>query len=151
MPCYKYFLLVILTSCAGLVCVSGCESSIQQKTYPTSGEVKLDGKPLAGAVIVFHAVDKSKFKWEELPQGVTDQDGKFKLFTYSSNDGAPAAEYTVGIALYQANSDDGGDQVKREKTRVNLPPKFADPKTSGLTAKVEAKTTVIPTFELVSK
>lgn len=137
--------------CSGLFCFVGCESSIQQRTYPTSGEVKLDGKPLAGAVIVLHAVDKTNFKWEELPQGVTDQNGKFNLFTYSSNDGAPAAEYTVGIALQQAVSDDGSDQVKREKNRVNLPSKFADPKKSGLTAKVNPKATVIPTFELASK
>lgn len=154
MQCYRclsnHFLLVI-AYCGGLFCLAGCESSIQQTTYPASGEVKLDGKPLAGAVIVLHAVDKTNFKWEELPQGVTDQNGKFNLFTYSSNDGAPAAEYTVGIALQQAVSDDGSDQVKREKNRVNLPTKFADPKKSGLTARVDAKATVIPTFELASK
>lgn len=145
-----HFFLAI-AFCSGIFCLVGCESNIQQKTYPASGEVKLDGKPLAGAVIVFHAVDKTNFKWEELPQGVTDQNGKFNLFTYSSNDGAPAAEYTVGIALQQAVSDDGSDQVKREKNRVNLPSKFADPKKSGLTARVDAKATAIPTFELARK
>jgi len=143
--------LTVLFGVVLLLVLPGCENSIEQKTYPASGEVKLDGKPLANATIVFHAVDKTNFKWAELPQGVTDENGKFKLFTYSSDDGAPAAEYTVGIALYQPTNDDGGDQVRREKNRVNLPDKFADPRTSGLKAKVEAKATVIPTFELASK
>ena len=130
----------------------GCGyGSIQQATYPVSGEVKLDGKPLVGATIVFHAIDKTKFKWEELPQGVTDANGKFSLFTYSSNDGAPVSSYNVGIALLQAAEEDGGDQVKRVKNAVKLPQKYADAASSGLTAKVEAKSTVLPVFELSSK
>jgi hypothetical protein len=48
-------------------------------------------------------------------------------------------------------ADEGEDQVKLEKNRIILPARFADPKTSGLKAKVETKTTIIPTFELPSK
>lgn len=130
----------------------GCgEGNIQQRTYPVTGDVKLDGKPLRGSTVVFHAVDKSKFKWQELPQSITDANGKYSLFTYSANDGAPAADYKVGIAILQAPEEEGGDQVKRGIGSPKLPIKFADANTSGITATVNAKATVIPTIELSSK
>jgi hypothetical protein len=100
--------------------------------------------------VVLHAVDKTKFKWEEIPQGKTDDQGRFELFTYSSNDGAPAGEYQVAIAVLQAGSDDGSDQVKRERS-VSLPAKYAEPKTSGLTATIEKRKTTLPSFQLSSK
>ncbi|MFY7877228.1 MAG: hypothetical protein ACOVQM_17365 [Pirellula sp.] len=131
--------------------VAGCGSdNLQQPTYPATGKVTVGGKPVAGAMVVFHPVDKAKFKWEELPQAVTNEQGEYSLYTYTSNDGAPAADYTVGIALVPV-ADEGEDQVKLEKNRIILPARFADPKTSGLTAKVETKATVIQTFDLPSK
>lgn len=129
----------------------GCgEAGIQQRTYQVQGEVKLDGKPLKGATLVFHAIDQTKFKWRELPQGVSDENGKFKLFTYAVDDGAPAGEYKVGVAILQAGSDDGGDQVRREKGG-KVPAKYADPNTSGITAKVDSKAMTLPPIELSSK
>jgi hypothetical protein len=131
---------------------TGCgEVNVEQPTYPASGEVRLDGKPLKGATVVFHAIDKSKFKWQEIPQAVTDENGKFNLFTYSSNDGAPAAEYKVAIALMQATNDDGGDQVVRERASVKLPAKYADHETSGIKATIEKRSTSLAPFELSSK
>ena len=131
--------------------VAGCSSeNLQQPTYPATGKVTLGGKAVAGAMVVFHPVDKAKFKWEELPQAVTNEQGEYSLYTYSSNDGAPAADYTVGIALVPV-AEEGEDQVKLEKNRIIVPARFSDPKTSGLKAKVEAKATSIPTFDLPSK
>jgi hypothetical protein len=130
----------------------GCGGdNMQQPTYPASGMVTLDGRPVKGATIVFHAIDKAKFKWQELPQATSDENGKFSLFTYAANDGAPAAEYKVGIAMLGATDDEGGDQVKRDSSAQKIPAKYADSKTSGITATVNAKSTVIPTFELSSK
>lgn len=143
---------VVLAGHGLCLVLSGCgETSIQQPTYSVSGEVKLDGKPLKGATVVMHAVDETNFKWKELPQGTTDELGKFSLFTYSANDGAPAGDYKVGVAMLQESSDDGGDQVRREKGKARVPLKYADPRTSGLTAKVDAKATTLPAFELSSK
>jgi hypothetical protein len=142
-------LIVLLVVAAPFV--AGCNSgNLEQPTYPATGKVTLGGKPVAGAMVVFHPVDKAKFKWEELPQAVTNEKGEYSLYTYSSNDGAPAADYTVGIALVPV-ADEGEDQVKLDKNRIIVPARFADPKTSGLKAKVETKTTIIPTFELPSK
>ena len=131
--------------------LTGCGSSnIQQPTFPASGQVMMDGKPVVGATVVLVPVDSTKFRWAEQPQGITDKEGNFKLFTYSSNDGAPAAEYKVGIVLFEEAAEDGGDQVKRDNSKVDLPKKYADPSLSGLTAKIEAKSTVLETFNLKS-
>lgn len=144
--------LARLFSLAGLLAIAGCGGGdLRQPTYPVSGSVTIDDKPLADATVVFHAVDKSKFKWQELPQGKTDANGKFTIFTYETGDGAPAAEYNVGIALLEPVADDGGDQVKHTKNQVKLPLKYTDPNKSGLKAKVEAKATELPPFSLSSK
>ena len=142
--CFIFALTLSLISFA-----QGCSSNrIQQPTYPVSGVVTYEGKPLVGATVVFHPIDKSNFKWDELPQGVTDASGKYTLFTYASDDGAPASKYKVGVALFQPPDEDGGDQVKRVKNAVQIPLKYADVETSGLTATIDAKRTVLPTFQL---
>ena len=134
------------------VALAGCGGDeMRQPTYPVTGKVTMDGQPVANATIVFHAVDKSKFKWQEVPQGKSDEGGKFTIFTYEMGDGAPAADYKVGIALLDPVSDDGGDQVKHTKSKVKLPAKYANAETSGLTAKVEQKSIELPPFDLSSK
>jgi hypothetical protein len=135
----------------GIMGCAGDGQGPQQPTYPVTGEVKFDGKPVANATIVFHPLDKTNFKWDERPQAKSDAQGKFKVFTYKSDDGAPSADYKVGIVVYQEGSDEGDDQVKRVKGLIKLPTKYSSPETSGITAKVGKEATVLPTFELLSK
>jgi hypothetical protein len=132
--------------------LAGCSDDLRQKTYPVTGKVTLDGQPLGGATVVFHPVDKTNFKWKELPQGTTGPDGTFSVFTYTKpDDGAPAGQYKVAVEVAPPPQDDeGGDQVKRTKG-PRLPARYLDPAQSGLTATVEAKSTALPTFELKSK
>ncbi|MCE2800643.1 MAG: hypothetical protein LW724_13980 [Planctomycetaceae bacterium] len=139
----RLFLLVL-----SLVVSAGCGDSINQKTYPVTGEVRLDGKPFKGLTVVLRPVDKTNFKRQEIPQGITDENGKYTIYTYMSNDGAPAGDYKVGIALMQPVDEEGGDQVKRDPNQPLFPPKYADPETSGLKATVDKKSTVLPTFDL---
>lgn len=126
----------------------GCGDSINQKTYPVTGEVRLGGKPFKGLTVVLRPVDKTNFKRQEIPQGITDENGKFSVHTYTTNDGAPAGDYKIGIALMQPLDDEGGDQVKRDPNQPIVPTKYADPETSGLKATVDKKATVLPTIEL---
>jgi hypothetical protein len=126
----------------------GCGESINQRTYPVTGEVRLDGKPFKGLTVVLRPVDKTNFKRQEIPQGITDENGKFSIHTYTSSDGAPAGEYKVGIALMQPVDEEGGDQVKRDPNQPLIPPKYADPETSGLKATVDKKSTVLPPIDL---
>lgn len=126
----------------------GCDDGINQKTYPVTGEVRFDGKPFKGLTVVLRPIDKTKFKRQEIPQGITDENGKYSIHTYTSNDGAPAGEYKVGIALMQPLDEEGGDQVKRDLSQPLVPLKYADPETSGFKATVDKKATVLGTFEL---
>ena len=113
-PARRWPVAAVLVVCVGC----GAPALPKQQTYPVTGTLLLDGKPLANATLVFRPSDKDKsnFKWEELPQGTTDAAGKFVLFTYAAGDGAPAADYVIGIEVAQPpQDDDGADQVKRAK------------------------------------
>jgi hypothetical protein len=146
-PCRSLLVLVLV---AGLL--PGCRDSLpRQKTYPVSGQVLLDSKPVPGATVVFHPVDASTFKWEERPQGNTDNQGRFTLTTYATNDGAPAGEYKVAIAILAQGEDDGSDQHKRVGKSVRIPPNYNSHQKSGLTAKVESRETNLEPFSLKSK
>jgi hypothetical protein len=138
-----------------IVVAAGCGQSdfgnVRQPTFPVQGKVTLDGKPLPGATIVFKPLDPARFKWRETPQAKTDQDGQFTVFTYASDDGAPAGEYRVGIAVLGGGDDEGGDQVRRDASAAKLPASYADAATSGLTTNVEAKPNTLPTFELTGR
>lgn len=129
--------------------VTGCSDSLpRQRTYKVSGQVLLGDKPVPGATVVFHPVDPSKFKWDERPQGRTDNEGRFTLTTYEGNDGAPAGEYQVAIAYVQSGDDDGADQRKWTRQPVSIPPKYWSHKTSGLIAKVDKRETTLTPFVL---
>ncbi len=83
---------------------SGCggDEGIGMKTHPVTGTVKLqDGTPVSGARLMFNSAD-GKFA----SQGNTDSSGKYTLVT-SSDDGAPAGEYTVTITGANVNAKHG--------------------------------------------
>src|SRR5262249_20243811 len=110
----------------------------QLPVHPVEGIVRFQGKPLAGALVSFRPVDEAKFgDSTPRPTGQTDQDGRFRLMTYSAGDGAPAGSYLVTIAG-QARSQDEPPSLldaKRIVTKTDvLRGRFLDPKTSGLKA-----------------
>ena len=82
---YVTFAFAALGACAG--CGGG------PKTYKVDGIVTLDGKPLAGATVAFMPQAEDG----HLARGLTDQDGKFQLSTFGTNDGAVRGEYKVTV------------------------------------------------------
>src|SRR5437773_1893607 len=72
--------------------------------FPVRGQVLLDGKPLAGVVIVFHPTTEWGFD-EGRPRAETGADGRFTVSTYGTGDGAPAGDYKVTI--HELRSDEG--------------------------------------------
>ena len=80
----------------------GCgksDDSGHAKTYPVSGTVTVNGKPVEGATVTFHQTSGTGTSI-----GATDSSGKYTLSTFASNDGAPPGQYKVSIAKYDASA-----------------------------------------------
>jgi hypothetical protein len=79
--------------------LAGCgDSGIPRKpVFPVKGQVlDADGKPAAGAKLIFHPPDM-KDPAAVSPVAIVDEDGTFTLTTYNKGDGAPAGNYAVTI------------------------------------------------------
>ena len=64
--------------------------------YPVHGRVLLDGKPMAGAMVILHPAGDVGLNGLR-PRALADADGWFKIYTYVIGDGAPAGNYAVTI------------------------------------------------------
>jgi hypothetical protein len=117
--------------------ISGCGPS-RPTTYPVSGVVTLDGKPIQGATVML------------MPQaggrpatGTTNQRGEFSLTTFDRNDGALPGKHTVTVVKkittgIMAGPDGLSGPVARGgiKEQWIIPKKYSDPKSSILSADV---------------
>lgn len=134
-----------------LLAAIGCSGPVDErpKTAKVRGKVTYNGKPVEGAVVSFVSDDVPR-----AATGKTDANGEFTLTTYEPGDGAIIGTYKVAITkpAGEAAADDAGYdpdnpnpqyEKQMEKTepagKSEIPAKYADPKTSGLTATVEDK------------
>lgn len=127
-------IITVLCLC-GLIQLAGC-SGDGLDTYPASGVVTLDGKPVAGAGVLFMPTDGPT------ASGTTDEQGRYKLMT-GELEGAIAGPHRVMITLMKITGievttdglegaiDTGG--IKKEYI---VPEKYSKIETSGLTAEV---------------
>jgi hypothetical protein len=154
----------VLWSAAALF--AGCTKPASTiATYPVTGTVIYQGKPLAGATVTY----VSKNPDDPAPNGVTDPEGHFSLATYFGPKqilkGAPAGDYRVIIAKQSAadvgkpvDFDHLSDDEKKkrmqeamkmpigngdptdfkgpEKPKLEVPEKYTKTDTSGLVATV---------------
>lgn len=144
--------------------VGGCGDG-GPKTYPVSGTVTLDDKPLAGATITFFP-DSGNNPAATL----SDAQGKYAMSTRKQGDGAVTGSYTVTVTKYQRGPEENpygnnvppepveqtpeaisaaygkgfkgppkGNAAKAPKEWNDVPDKYADMAKSGLKFTVEAK------------
>lgn len=146
---------------AAVLCIAqGCGDA---KPVPVRGVVTVDGKPLAGAGIVFHP----RHPVGRMSHAATGADGRYELTTFVANDGAMPGEYKVTIAwedpppewtqyrdsapkkeeLKQKWLAEGGDKKKPIPSPV--PAIYADSATTPLAQNVPADGDV--NFDLPSK
>ncbi len=92
---------------------------------PASGKILMQGKPVAGAYIVFTTSGGKKDGVRA--DAISEPDGSYRLSTYGPFDGIPVGEYDVTIIQPKPFHDDAGRFGPNQ-----LPPRFADAKTSGL-------------------
>lgn len=111
-----------------------------------TGMVTLDGKPLAGATIVF-TPQKGRSA-----SGVTDGQGRYSLSTSAQDDGAPPGVYRVTIT---ADSQDPAKPNEAQSKRgaagkPAIPARYSNPATTGLTTEIRPGANVFD-FELTSR
>lgn len=143
-------LLVVVVA----VALAGCGgSSGFPKTYPVTGTVKLNGKPIDGAMITFQ-LEGGK----QNAIGTTDKNGEFSLSMFRPGDGAIPGQYKVSIKKEEAapaptNVPPPGQIGSAElaadyappveakgstggKKKSEVPEKYGNDQTSGLRATV---------------
>ncbi|VTS06348.1 hypothetical protein [Tuwongella immobilis] len=110
------------------------------KPHPVSGTVTFKGKPMGGAIVTFYPMTTGE-KFAAAPSATADADGKYRLTTYFSGDGAPAGEYRVTIywpGKRRGLPNDDGDLPPDQLKEV-----YANKATSKLRAKVAAQENTI--------
>ena len=139
------------------VVLTGCGNSSRPPTYPVTGTVTSQGKPVAGAVITFVPTDKG-----EAASAITDSEGKYALTTWEAGDGARPGQYGVKVSKQEQAAVDPSKMVQNlsieeeQKIYVEskkppppakrlIPSKYEDDRTSGLIHTVEEKPT---TFDI---
>jgi hypothetical protein len=134
---------LLLAAGALVALVSGCAGDGGPRLYPVKGVVRINGEPAKDVNVVFTPVAAPEGDATPLsPAAVTGEDGSFRLMSFKPGDGAPAGEYQVTI-IYPMN------RFNKHLSGIDrLRGKFANPKTSGLTAKVEPTGNDLPPFDI---
>jgi hypothetical protein len=91
-PTFSRLVLCVSIACAVL---AGCGRSQKWPalTEPTTAVVRLDGKPVEGALVILGPVGEGY-----AGQGTTAADGRATLTTFRSGDGAVAGQYRVLVS-----------------------------------------------------
>jgi hypothetical protein len=94
------------------------------RTVPVSGQVKLDGQPLADAQVIFRP-DSKELSPGPASYGKTDAQGRFVLRTMDGHDGAVVGPHKVRISLPVKAPGASADAPSANK----LPAKYSGDKT----------------------
>ncbi|MFV1966544.1 MAG: hypothetical protein ACC628_14055 [Pirellulaceae bacterium] len=122
----------VLAAFCLLLCSCGEEGPPRKETYPVTGEVYVDGKPvvqLAVRCINVTGIDKAD---PTFSSAFTDEEGKFEISTYEQSDGVPEGEYILTFEWGQwglSGSYGGPDKLKN---------RYKDPKKSAFHVTVES-------------
>ena len=148
--------LLLLVCVAGLTGCSGGDSD-RAKTYKTTGVVKLNDRPVEGAIVTFMLEGST-----QSAIGSTDAEGNFDLSTFGPSDGATEGQYSVAITKVDVaetantlpqgviNVDNGDTSnytppvvgapspTAPKASKSPIPEKYGNSQTSGLRATVTA-------------
>ena len=124
------------------ILLAGCgEDDNRKMVFPVQGRLTFNGQPMKKALISFHPLEDSDP--EPLrPTAEADQDGKYRLTAYITNDGAPAGKYAVTIywpAPVKNPADENSDSWPADLLRGA----YSNQATSRLRATVQERENVI--------
>jgi|SRR3954468_4760821 hypothetical protein len=147
----KFALLPYLTAAAVLAaaCLSGCGKAVDAGTVAVAGTVTLDGKPIDNAAVAFIGKEGAR-----LATAQTNSAGKFTIraamgknvVTVSKTPSTPAPPSDEPQLMPTA----GEYQKMAQAAKSDVPAKYGDPKTSGLSIDV-SETTKDVEFALSAK
>ncbi|WP_442483445.1 BON domain-containing protein [Aeoliella sp. SH292] len=125
--------------------VTGCNSKSGPErvpTFPVSGSVSFQGKPIPGAFVALHP--KTTKENVPSPRASVAADGSLKVSTYDGGDGAPEGEYVVTVEWYKPIKN-GADVISGPNV---IPKKYASPQTSDITIRVATQENTISPIKL---
>ncbi len=140
--------IAYLTIFAGLAGVLGCsEQSNRKPTFPVTGTVHVDGKPVEGIRVELHDSKGLDPKQPTYSSAFTDAEGKFVLSTYDNGDGVPEGDYAITYMWGKLNvmsmAYGGPDKLKN---------KYVDPKKTPFKLSVtKGKPNELGVVELTTK
>lgn len=142
---------VLVLFCVGILAVwtPGCRDG-RPALIQATGTVKLDGKPLAGAIVSFQPVAQGTDGFLRPSSAVTDAEGKYAPGTYGEKDGLPAGKYRVAIQKREPVGTAGSQSSEPAKYQWITPRRFADPNSSGLEVEVTSSGLEPAVFDLES-
>ena len=112
------FLMLFLVGCSG-------GPSDMPEVGQVTGTVKLDGSPLAGAVVSFYPTEGGR-----TANGVTKDDGTYEVIYNSSTKGAKIGKNQVSVSKLSGGEEGGGDETipakYNQKTELNFEVKAGD-------------------------
>lgn len=108
-----------------IACLFGCGRG-GPKLVPVSGQVLIDGQPLAAGVPGFIQVIPADTR--AATGNIDPQTGRFTLSTFEDNDGCPLGTHKVAVIVRT--------MVNTESVSL-IPEEYAKPETSGLTVSID--------------
>ncbi len=131
----------VVASLLALAGAAGCGPN-RPATIEVNGIVTLDGQPVVGASVLFSPADGG-----HPATGVTDAQGEFELQTFAPGDGALPGTHNIAVTLNEvtgvaADPDGLSGEIAASGMQVRwiVPEKYANPKTSELSAEVNEST-----------
>lgn len=128
----RLWTLTICLVAVSLCLTSGCGGAGRPGTVPVTGQVTLDGQPLAGAAVMFTG-----------PEGgapvtaVTDQNGNFRLQAMPGLNKVAVAKTEAAGGAGEAELAPAEDAPAPVQPQLLVPRKYANPATSGITVDVK--------------
>lgn len=106
----------------------------KEPTFPVTGVVKYQGKPVDKASLTFQSADG-----KITARATSDAAGVFSVSTYGSNDGAPAGIYKVVVAVNMAKEISPGVLAPEPPGgfKSPIPSRYSNPSTSDLSVEVK--------------
>ncbi len=120
----------------------GCGPSEQRpELFPAHGSLLINGKPAAGAFVIFYPTDNRSFDERGTrPKATVREDGSFEVTTYQAGDGIPLGDYELGVMWI--------DDPESSNATDRLQGRFADPKRSDLRASILPRDNALDPIEL---